>query len=56
VKLAGADKEIAARKQDAMANVGTIAQETAGAIVARLTGQAATPAELASALSAVAKS
>ena len=56
VKLAGADKEIAARKQDAMANVGTIARETAGAIVARLTGQAATPAELASALSAVAKS
>ncbi|SEC17833.1 F-type H+-transporting ATPase subunit b [Rhizobiales bacterium GAS188] len=55
-KLAGADKEIAARKADAMANVGAIAQETAAAIVTRLTGQTASAAELAKALSAMAKS
>jgi F-type H+-transporting ATPase subunit b len=54
-KLANADKEIAARKADAMANVNAIAQETASAIVAKLTGQAASGAELASGLAASAK-
>ncbi|MBV8764705.1 MAG: F0F1 ATP synthase subunit B' [Hyphomicrobiales bacterium] len=55
-KLAGADKEIAARKLAAMANVHAIAQETAAAIVARLTGQPASPAELSTALSTAHKS
>ena len=50
-KLAGADQEIAARKTAAMANVSAIAQDTASAIVARLTGEAASASELASALS-----
>jgi F-type H+-transporting ATPase subunit b len=55
-KLATADKEIAARKAQAMANVGAIAQEAAAAIVTRLTGQAANPAELQAGLAAVSKS
>src|SRR5580692_4944680 len=55
-KLASADKEIAARKAAAMANVSAIAQETAAAIVGRLTGQPASGAELSSALSAAGKS
>jgi F-type H+-transporting ATPase subunit b len=55
-KLANADKEIAARKADAMTNVNAIAQETASAIVARLTGQAANAAELAAGMAATSKS
>ncbi|MFI4997725.1 MAG: ATP F0F1 synthase subunit B [Hyphomicrobiales bacterium] len=55
-KLASADKEIAARKVEAMSNVGAIAQETAAAIVARLTGQAANSAELKAGLAAASKS
>ena len=39
-KLASADKEIAARKAAAMANVSAIAQETAAAIVAQAHGPA----------------
>jgi F-type H+-transporting ATPase subunit b len=54
-KLASADKEIAARKTQAMANVGAIAQDTAAAIVARITGQAANAAELEAGLAAVSK-
>ena len=54
-KLASADKEIAARKTQAMANVGAIAQETAAAIVAQLTGEAAKPAELRAALASASK-
>jgi F-type H+-transporting ATPase subunit b len=56
VKLASADKEIAARKAAAMTNVNAIAQETAAAIVARLTGQPASSTELSSALSTTGKS
>jgi F-type H+-transporting ATPase subunit b len=55
-KLANADKEIAARKAEAMANVNAIAQETASAIVTRLTGQAASGAELVAGMAATAKS
>jgi|HubBroStandDraft_6_1064221.scaffolds.fasta_scaffold271676_1 F-type H+-transporting ATPase subunit b len=55
-KLASADKQIAARKTAAMANVNAIAHETAAAIVGRLTGQPASSAELSSALSAARKS
>ncbi|MBV9977522.1 MAG: ATP F0F1 synthase subunit B [Hyphomicrobiales bacterium] len=46
-KLAASDKEIATRKAQAMANVSAIAQEAAAAIVARLTGQPPTSAEIA---------
>lgn len=55
-KLATADKEIAARKAQAMTNVGAIAQDTAAAIVARVTGQAANVAELEAGLAAASKS
>jgi F-type H+-transporting ATPase subunit b len=55
-KLAGADREIAARKTAAMANVSAIAQDTAAAIIDRLTGEAASSSELASALTAAARS
>ena len=55
-KLARADKEVAARKVEAMSNVGAIAQETAAANVARLTGQAANSAELKAGLAAASKS
>jgi F-type H+-transporting ATPase subunit b len=54
-KLASADKEIASRKSQAMANVSAIAQETAAAIVARLTGEAASASELAAGVAAAAK-
>jgi F-type H+-transporting ATPase subunit b len=54
-KLASADKEIAARKAQAMANVGAIAEETASAIIARLTGQAANAAELQAGVAAATK-
>ena len=55
-KLAAADKEIATRKAQAMTNVNAIAQETAAAIVARLTGHPASSAELAAVVSPVGKS
>jgi len=55
-KLASADKEIAARKAQAMASVGAIAKETAATIVARLTGQAASSAELEAGLSTTSES
>jgi F-type H+-transporting ATPase subunit b len=55
-KLTTADKEIAARKAQAMASVGAIAQETAAAIVTRITGQAANAAELEAGLAAASKS
>jgi F-type H+-transporting ATPase subunit b len=55
LKLATADKEIAARKAQAMANVGAIAQEAAAAIVARITGQAANASELEAGLTATSK-
>ncbi|MBV8184042.1 MAG: F0F1 ATP synthase subunit B', partial [Hyphomicrobiales bacterium] len=54
-KLARADKEIAARKAEAMGNVSAIAQETAAAIVTRLTGEQASSAELSSAFAAFGK-
>jgi F-type H+-transporting ATPase subunit b len=40
VKLAEAEKSIAATKQAAMANVRAVAEDAAGAIVERLIGQA----------------
>jgi len=55
-RLAGADKEIAARKVQAMANVGAIARETAAAIVTRLTGEAPNPAELEAGVAATSRS
>ena len=48
-KGAEAEARIAAAREAAMANVQTIAADTAGAIVQKLTGKAATAAELASA-------
>ncbi|MEI9963720.1 MAG: hypothetical protein WDM92_02485 [Caulobacteraceae bacterium] len=49
--LAAAEAQIRAARDQAMANVGAIAAETAQAIVAKLTGQAATTAEVEAALS-----
>ena len=46
---ASAEARIAAARSTAMANVGTIAKDAAGAIVQKLTGKAATATELASA-------
>ena len=48
--LAAAETRIAAARAEAMGHVGGIAEETAAAIIERLTGQAASPAELATAL------
>ncbi|WP_029032218.1 hypothetical protein [Salinarimonas rosea] len=49
-RLAAAEAQIAARKAEAMSNVRTIAEETAVAIVERITGQAPAPGSVASAL------
>jgi F-type H+-transporting ATPase subunit b len=46
---AAAEARIAGARETAMANVGTIAKDAAGAIVQKLTGKAATATELASA-------
>jgi len=56
VKLAEAEKTIAATKQTAMANVRTIAQDTAAAIVERLIGQAPGDKAVADAVADVLKS
>ena len=48
-RIAKAEAEIAAAREAAMAHVGEIADETARAIVGRLTGKDATAAELAAA-------
>lgn len=45
-KVAEAEARIAATRERAMANVGAIAEDTARAIVEKLTGKAATAAEL----------
>jgi F-type H+-transporting ATPase subunit b len=45
-KVAEAETRIAAMRESAMANVGAIAEETAKAIVEKLTGKTATAAEL----------
>jgi F-type H+-transporting ATPase subunit b len=55
VRLAEADKSIAATKTAAMANVRGIAQEAAAAIVARLTGTTPTQAAVAAAVDAAIK-
>lgn len=49
-RLAAAEAQIAARKADAMANVRGIAQETAAAIVERVSGRAPAPESVAAAL------
>lgn len=54
-KLAEAEKTIAATKQAAMANVRTIAQDTAGAIVERLIGAAPSEKAVAEAVADVVK-
>jgi F-type H+-transporting ATPase subunit b len=54
-KLAEADKAIAATKSAAMANIRSIAQEAAAAIVARLIGTAPPQAEVAAAVDAAIK-
>lgn len=48
-KMAEAEASIAAARQQAMTNVSTIAKDTAQAIVGKLTGKAATAAELSAA-------
>jgi F-type H+-transporting ATPase subunit b len=53
-KLDAAEAKIRAARDKAMANVSTIAVETAQAITARLTGKAATEAEVKSALAKIA--
>ena len=55
IKLADAEKTIAATKTSAMANVRTIATDAAGAIVARLTGAAPADTAVASAVDSVLK-
>ena len=55
-KLAAAERSIAATRTAAMANVGSIAAETASAIVERLIGTAPADHEVAAALAAVSKS
>ncbi len=54
--LADAEKRIATTKAGALANVNLIAGDTAAAIVAKLTGSAASADEIKAALAAVAKS
>jgi F-type H+-transporting ATPase subunit b len=49
-RLAAADKSIAVKRESAMANVGTIATETASAIVERLIGKAPAAHEVAAAV------
>ena len=53
-KLADAESRITAAKAKALAGVNDIAAETAGAIVARLTGQEIAPADVKKALAAAA--
>ena len=55
VKLAEAEKTIAATKTAAMTNVRSIAADAAGAIVARLIGTAPAESAVASALDSVLK-
>jgi F-type H+-transporting ATPase subunit b len=55
-KLAAAEQSIAATRTAAMANVGSIAAETASAIVERLIGTAPADHEVAAALAEVSKS
>jgi F-type H+-transporting ATPase subunit b len=55
-KLAAAEGQINATRARAMANVGEIAQDAAGAIVERLAGQPADPAVVVAAVSQVAAS
>jgi F-type H+-transporting ATPase subunit b len=54
-KLAAAEKSIAATRSSAMGNVGTIAADTASAIVERLIGRAPADHEVAAALSDISK-
>ncbi|MGJ3264148.1 MAG: F0F1 ATP synthase subunit B' [Salinarimonas sp.] len=49
-RLAAAEAQISARKAEAMTNVRTIAEETAQAIVERITGQAPAPGTVSAAL------
>ena len=49
-KLAGAEKQIAATREQAMTNVGDVAREVAGLIVERLGGRPADPAAIAAAV------
>jgi F-type H+-transporting ATPase subunit b len=55
-RLAAAEQSIAATRTAAMGNVGTIAADTASAIVERLIGQAPAPHEVAAALGDAGKS
>ncbi len=52
-KVAEAEKRIAAGKQTSLATVSGVAQETVGALVAKLTGQTTTNDEIARAIAAV---
>jgi F-type H+-transporting ATPase subunit b len=52
-KLAAAEREIAAMRAEAMANVADVAREAAAAIVERLAGRPADPAAVAAAVSSV---
>lgn len=52
-KFAAAEREIAETRAQAMANVGAIARDAAGAIVERLIGRAATPEAVAAAVDSV---
>lgn len=49
-RLAAAEAQITARKAEAMGNVRSIAEETAVAIVERITGRAPAPAEVSAAM------
>jgi len=49
-RLAAAEREIAATRERAMANVAQIAEETAGAVVERLAGRKPDPAAIAAAI------
>ena len=53
VKLAAAEREIAAMRARAMANVAEVAREAAGAIVERLGGRPADPASVAAAVRSI---
>jgi F-type H+-transporting ATPase subunit b len=52
-KLAAAEREIAAMRAEAMANVADVAREAAAAIVERLAGHPADPAAIAAAVNSV---
>src|SRR5271168_115594 len=52
-KLAGAEREIAKTRDEAMANVAEVARDAAGAIVERLGGRPADPSSIAAAVSSV---